>query len=82
MARISYNGLWKLLIDKNLKKLQLRDLTGIGTSTLAKLSKNEPVRMEVLARICDNLHCRLTDIIEIYPGTPKESEQEGVADEL
>ena len=61
---ISYNKLWKLLIDKNLKKLDLRDLTGISNNTLSKLSKNEPVKLTILERICNALNCQLDDIIE------------------
>ena len=74
MAKISYDGLWKLLIDKEMKKVEMKDYTGIGTTTLAKLSKNELVRMEILMRLCDKLHCNLSDIFEIYPDEVNENE--------
>ena len=62
---ISYNKLWKLLIDKNMTKTALRLKADIATSTLAKLSKNEQVSMEVLLKICKTLNCDLSDIVEI-----------------
>ena len=62
---ISYNKLWKLLIDKNMTKTELRLKADIATSTLAKLSKNEQVSMEVLLKICKTLNCDLFDIVEI-----------------
>lgn len=62
---ISYNKLWKLLIDKGMTKTQLRLRADIGTSTLAKLSKNEQVSMEVLLKICKTLNCDLSDIVEV-----------------
>ncbi len=67
MAQISYNGLWKLLIDKNMKKIELKDLAGIGTTSLAKLGRNEHVSMDVLMKICDVLDCVSTDILLITP---------------
>ena len=62
--KISYNNLWKLMIDKGLNKSELREITGIGTNTLAKFSKNQPVSMEVLMKVCEKLDCDLTDICE------------------
>ena len=62
---ISYNNLWKLLIDKNMTKTELRLKADIATSTLAKLGKNEQVSMEVLLKICKTLNCDLSDIVEI-----------------
>lgn len=59
-----YNKLWKLLIDKNLKKSDLKKITGMGPSTLARLSKNEEVSLKVLGRICEKLNCDFCDIIE------------------
>ena len=61
---ISYNKLWKLLIDKNMTKTDLRLQADIATSTLAKLSKNEQVSMEVLLKICKALNCDFNDIVE------------------
>jgi len=60
---VSYNGLWKLLIDKNMKKMDLIDQVGISSSTLAKMSKGEAVSMSILEKICDKLECDFGDII-------------------
>ena len=62
---ISYNKLWKLLIDKKMTKTQLREQADIATSTLAKLSKDEQVSMDVLLKICSTLDCDIADILEI-----------------
>lgn len=61
---ISYNRLWKLLIDKNMKKSALREQTGMSSSTMAKLSKNQEVTMSVLMRICETLDCNIEDVVE------------------
>lgn len=60
---VSYNGLLKLLIDKNMKKMDLVQKVEISTSTLAKMGKGEPVSLEVLGKICDKLDCDFGDII-------------------
>ena len=60
----SYNKLWKILIDKNMNKVALRNATKITPNTLAKLSKNETVSMEVLGRICKELKCNVGDIVD------------------
>lgn len=62
---VCYNKLWKLLIDKGMKKKDLRLATGITTTALAKLGKNEHVSTEILAKICKALDCDLFDIIEL-----------------
>ncbi len=62
---ISYNKLWKLLIDKNMMKKDLMAEAKISPSTMAKMGKNEPVSMEVLIRICQVLKCDIGDIVEI-----------------
>ena len=62
---VSYNKLWKLLIDKNMKKKELGAAAGISNSLIAKLGKNENVTVEVLAKICDAMDCTLDDIVEI-----------------
>ena len=61
---ISYNKLWKLLIDKGMKRTELRKVADIGTSTLAKLGKNEQVSLEVLMKICKTLNCDISEIME------------------
>ena len=62
--RIQYNKLWKILIDKNMKKVDLRDAAEISSNTIAKLSKNEPVRMDVLIKIAIALDCKVEDLFE------------------
>ena len=64
---VSYNKLWKLLIDKNMSKTQLIKAAQISTNAMAKLGKNEDVRVEVLIKICATLECKMDDIFEIIP---------------
>lgn len=63
--RINYKPLWKMLIDKNLSKAELREKTSIARSTMAKMTSNEYVSMDVLVRICIALDCSMDDIVEI-----------------
>lgn len=63
--KTSYKKLWKLLIDKNLKKTDLKRLADISSSSLAKLGKDENVSMSILQRICSALHCDIGDIMEL-----------------
>ena len=60
-----YNKLWKLLIDKNMKKKDLRLATGMSTTALAKPGRNEHINTEILTRICEVLDCDFCDIIEL-----------------
>jgi DNA-binding Xre family transcriptional regulator len=62
---ISYNKLWKKLIDKDMTKTELRCKADIGTTTLAKLGKNKKVSLDVLLRICDVLTCDIAEIMEV-----------------
>lgn len=62
---VSYKRLWKLLIDKDMNKTQLRKKAGISTSALAKLGKNENVSTEILTKICQALDCDISDIVEL-----------------
>ena len=64
---ISYKKLWKLLIDKDMKKKDLREAADISTSSMAKLGKNENVTTDVLVKICKALKCDISDIMEIQP---------------
>ena len=64
---VSYNKLWKLLIDKNMKKKELGKAAGISNSLIAKLGKNENVTVDVLVRICSALDCQIDDIMELVP---------------
>ena len=61
----NYNKLWKILIDKNMTKTEMRLQAGISTNILAKMGKGEPVALESLAKITTILNCGLDDIIEI-----------------
>lgn len=65
---ISYNKLWHLLLEKNLKRTKLCETAGISSSTLAKLGKNEIVSIDVLERICDALSCDIGDIMSFREG--------------
>ena len=60
---VSYKKLWKMLIDKDLKKSQLKDIAKISQSTLARLNRNEYVSLEVLVKICVSLDCEISDIV-------------------
>ena len=60
----SYNKLWKLLIDKKMIKKDLMELTGLTTTTMAKMGKELPVSMDVLARICKAMKCNIGDIVD------------------
>ena len=62
--RISYNKLWKMLIDKNMKKSDLKEMTGISSASLAKLGKGDNITTDVLLRICEVMDCRIEDILE------------------
>ena len=62
--RISYNKLWKMLIDKNMKKSDLKEKAGISSASLAKLGKGDNITTDVLLRICSAMSCRLEDIME------------------
>ena len=64
---VSYNKLWKLLIDKNMKKKELGEAAGISNNLIAKLGKNENVTVEVLVKICTALDCNIEDIMELVP---------------
>ena len=62
--RISYTKLWKMLIDKNMKKSDLRDKAGISSASIAKLGKGDNITTDVLLRICEAMECHLDDIME------------------
>lgn len=62
---ISYNKLWKLLIDKGMNKSDLRNQANLSSGTIAKLGKNENVTTDILVRICSALHCDLSEIMEL-----------------
>ena len=64
---VCYNKLWKILIDRGMSKTQLIKAAQISTNAMAKLGKNEDVRVEVLVRICGVLNCSIDDIMDIIP---------------
>lgn len=64
---VSYDKLWKLLIDKKMNRTELKDLSGISFNVLAKMGKNEFVSMESLTKICATLNCNVGDIIDFLP---------------
>ena len=69
--RISYNKLFKLLIDKGMKKKELREKAGISASTVVKMGHNEPVSIELIGRICLALDCNAGDVVEFFPDEPE-----------
>ncbi len=62
--KISYKPLWHLLLERNMSKLDLLKLANISTCTLAKLGKNEPVKLDMLMKICLALDCKIEDVVE------------------
>ena len=62
--RISYNKLWKMLIDKNRKTSDLREKAGISSASLAKIGKGDNITTEVLLRICEEMDCRVEDFLK------------------
>lgn len=72
---ISYNKLWKMLIDKNISKTELTHLAGITTNAMAKLGRNEDVRVNTLEKLCTSLDCKLDDIVEFVPDTKKKGKR-------
>lgn len=65
--KVSYNKLWKLLIDKNMKKTDLIEAVKTSPNTIAKMGKNENISMDVITRICEYLNCDVGDIMEMIP---------------
>lgn len=65
--RISYNKLFKLLIDKNMKKKDLSEKAGVSASTIVKMGRNEPVSVELIGKICLALDCSAGDVVEFFP---------------
>lgn len=62
---VTYNNLWKLLIDKNMNKTELKEASGISFNVLARMSKNEPISVDSIAKICTALQCEIGDVVEI-----------------
>lgn len=77
-TQFSYNPLWKMLIDRGLKKRELQEMSEVSAASIAKLGRNENVTTEVLLRICESLDCNIQDIMERIPiKNDKTVEQEG-----
>lgn len=69
---LSYNKLWKLLIDKKISKAELRRMTGISPNTMTKLNRDEEVTLSVLSKICESLKADIGDIVEYISGETAE----------
>lgn len=63
--KVSYKKLWKLLIDKEMNKTDLRNATGVSSATIAKMTNNEEVTMSVLTKICEVLKCNIGDVVDL-----------------
>lgn len=72
MRHISYKPLWHTLLDKDMKKEDLRIAAGLTTNIIANMGKNKGISMETLEKICDALKCEITDVIELTDELPKE----------
>jgi hypothetical protein rflaF_14262 len=69
-VKISYNGLWKILIDNGMRKKNLIDEIGVSSTTIAKMGKGERVSLDVLERICEYFNCNIGDIIRFEKDIP------------
>ena len=67
IMKACYKKLWKLLIDKNLKRTDLKKVAGISSGSLAKLGKDENVSMDILQKLCKALECNIGDIMDLVP---------------
>ena len=74
--KVSYNKLWKILIDKKMNKSDLREMTKMGPNTMAKLGRDETISMDVLLRICEALNCDVGDIMEVLPDEDGEGDEQ------
>lgn len=63
--RVSYDKLWKMLIDKKMNRTELKNNSGISSNVVAKMGRNEFVSMESLAKICNTLQCNIGDVVDI-----------------
>ena len=70
---ISYKKLWKVLIDKDMKKKDLQAAAGVSWASVTKLSKGESVSMEVLMKVCKTLECNIGDIMDLIPEEKEEN---------
>jgi DNA-binding Xre family transcriptional regulator len=77
---VSYKKLWKLLIDRDMKKQDLQSAANISAVTIAKLGRNENVTTSILTKICSALNCNVGDIMDIADETTKNNDEEGIPD--
>lgn len=68
---ISYNPLWKLLIDRGMNKGQLRELANISTTSMARMGKDQYINIEIIERICKALDCKIEDVVQYFPEEEK-----------
>ena len=73
--KVSYKKLWKLLIDKEMLKKDLQAKAKISWTSVTKMSKNEPVSMEILMKVCTALECGIEDIVEFIPDSSQEADE-------
>lgn len=73
--KVCYKKLWKLLIDRDMMKKDLREKAGLTTNVIAKMGKEENISTEVLCKICDVLKCGIDDIIEIIPDETRDRDE-------
>lgn len=71
---VSYNRMWKLLVDKKMSKADLRKAAEIAPNTMTKLRRDEPVNLAVLGRICEVLRCDYGDLMQYVPGEKTDDE--------
>ena len=76
MRHISYKPLWHTLLDRDMKKEDLRVAAGLTTNMIANMGKNKGISMETLEKICDALQCEITDVIELTEELPNAKETE------
>lgn len=72
---VSYNKLWKLLVDKKMSKADLRKSSGVSPNTMTKLRRDEPVMLNILDKICDALSCNYGDIMDYVPNDERSNEK-------
>lgn len=65
--KISYKPLWRMLLEKDMSKMDLLSVTKISTYTLSKLSKNEPLKIDTIKKICEAMNCNIENVIEFLP---------------
>ena len=73
---VSYNKLWKLLIDKNMNKTELKEAAGISFNVMARMGKNETISFDSIEKICAVMDCNIGDIIEIVQETSEKPTKE------